>query len=240
MTTIQHTSAPRACRCFEPTHELELHDHALAACSALPGSHRGVFVVREMAGPIGIPDLTALVADPSMLRARLASEIQPVLNQLDSAIVAAAMVGKPRSPGALAKALGWSAETVMRRLPGLVRAGALTRVQADSYVRPTALRPIGRLYAIEAKVRDRGAGIQQVRAYSSWADGYVLIMGPLGRRPLQLLLEEVAADGGGLVVDGRWLRRPVMRPNDFARRLWAAEHFVAAVRDASYQPSVAP
>lgn len=232
LTAVQHTSAPRAGRRFEPTHELALHDDALAACSSLPGSHRGVFVVREMTGPIGIPDLTALVADRSLLQDRLALGVQPVLNQLDAAIVAKATVKVPRSSHALAKALGWPTETIVRRVPGLVRGGALIAVQPDQYVRPAALRPLGRLYAVEAKVKDRTAAIQQARTYSAWADSYVLIMGALAPRPLQLLLVEVEADRGGLVVDGQWLRRPVMRSLDPARRFWSAEHFVAAVMNA--------
>ena len=176
LTTVQSTSAPRAGRRFEPTHELALDGDALAACGSLPGSHRGVFVVREMTGPIGIPDLTALVGDLSLLRARLALGVKPVLNQLDAAIVASASVNMPRASGAMAKALGWSTETVIRRLPGLVRTGALLTVRPDRYVRPAALRPLGRLYAIEAKIRDRGAAIQQARSmglgltatYSLW------------------------------------------------------------------------
>lgn len=240
LTTVQHTSAPRAGRRFEPTHELALYEDALAACEDLPGSHRGVFVVREMAGPIGIPDLTALIADPSLLRARLELGVKPLLNQLDAAIVASARASVPRTPDAIARSLGWPAETIARRLPGIVRNGALIAVGANRYVRPAALRPLGRLYAVEAKVRDRVSAIQQARAYGAWADSYVLVMGKLGPRPLQTLLSEVEADQGGLMVDGRWLRRPAVRPHDSPRRFWSTEHFVAAVREEAYQPSVAP
>lgn len=136
MPTVQYTSAPKAGRRFEPTHELALYEDAVAACSSLPGAHRGVLVVKEMLGPIGIPDLTALVGDQSLLHARLALDVQPVLNQLDATIIAKATANAPRSARALAKALDWPIETVMRRLPGLVRAGALTLVRPDRYVRP--------------------------------------------------------------------------------------------------------
>jgi hypothetical protein len=98
LTTAQHTSAPSSGRRFEPTHELALHEAALAACASLPGSYRGVWVVREMTGPIGTPDLTALVADLSLLRSQLAIEVQPVLNELDAAIVATAKPSTCRSP----------------------------------------------------------------------------------------------------------------------------------------------
>lgn len=236
---VQDTSAPRAGRRYEPSHELVLHGDAVSACARLPGVHRGGYVVREMAGPVGIPDFTVLVGDLGLLDARLALGVPPVLNQLDAGIVAAASAAVARSPSALARTLGWGVETVRRRLPGLVRSGALLAARPDRYVRPAALGPIGRLYAVEAKVRDRQAAVQQARAYSSWTDSYVLVMGPLGRAPLQSLLNEVDVDRGGLVVDGRWLRRPVLRTLDPVRRLWSAEHFVAAVWS-SYQPSVDP
>jgi hypothetical protein len=239
MLEVQHTSAPRAGRRFEPLQELALHDVAMAVCGQLPGAHRGVIVVREMAGPIGVPDFTVLVGDRARLHARLSLDVPPVLNQLDASIVASASSGVARSAESLARALGWGVDTVERRLPGLLKSGALMTRRPGRYTRCPALVPIGRLYAVEAKVRDRQAAVQQARAYSSWTDGYVLVMGPLGQAPMQGLLDEVSADLGGLVVDGHWLRRPVMRSLDPGRRLWSAEHFVAAVRG-SYQPSVAP
>jgi len=197
-------------------------------------------VVREMAGPIGIPDLTALVGDRSVLEARLALDVPPLLNQLDAGIVAAASARVPRSSSVIAESLGWPMDTILRRLPGLLRRGALVSTRLDRFIRPAALIPTGRLYAIEAKVRDRGAAIHQARTYGVWADGYVLVMGALSPRSTQLLLQDVDADRGGLMVDGRWLRRPAMGSLGPGRRLWAAEHVVAATRGVSYQPSVRP
>jgi len=239
LMAVQDTRAPKAGRRFAPSHELALHGDAIAACEGLPGAHRGVFVVREMAGPVGVPDFTVLVGDLRPLHARLALAVPPVLNQLDAGIVAAASARAARSPLALARILGWGLDTVTRRLPGLVRSGALITVRPDRYVRPAALAPIGRLYAVEAKVRDRRAAVHQARSYGAWTDSYVLVMGPLSPAPLRSLLEDVDADRGGLVVDGRWLRRPAVSSLDPVRRLWSAEHFVAAVWN-DYQPSVAP
>jgi hypothetical protein len=239
-TTIQDTNAPRPGRRFEPTHERALHEDALAACAALASGNRGILVVREMAGPIGVPDMTALVADPVALQARLALDVEPLLNQVDAAIVASAKVNGPRSSRALARALSWPGETVARRIPRLLRAGALISVRPDRYVRPAALSSVGQLYAVEAKVRDRRAAIQQARTYSAWADSYVLVMGPLGAQTLRLLLDDVNADRAGLMVAGKWIRRPVMSPLTPARRFWSAEHFVAAIRTGIHHPSVAP
>lgn len=240
VTAIQNTSAPKAGRRFEPTHEVALHPDALAACSSLPGAHRGVRVVREMTGPIGIPDLTALVGDASKLQARLRLDVRPVLNRLDAAIVATTPVNAPRSAEWLARSLDWPIATIARRIPGLLQSGAIIQANRNRYVRPEQLQPLGRLFAIEAKVRDRGAAISQARAYGAWADGYVLIMGPLGKRPLQLLIEDVDADRGGLMVNGEWLRRPRIIQHNPMRRLWSSEHLVDAVRAPCYQPSVTP
>jgi hypothetical protein len=63
-------------------------------------------------------------------------------------------------------------------------------------------------------------------------------MGALGARSLPQLLGDVSDDQGGLMVAGEWLRRPVMRRLDEGRRLWASEHFVAAIQGPNYQPSV--
>ena len=53
--TVRKSSRPRAGRSFAPTHELALLDPAREACSALPGVHRGLLIVEELAGPIGVP-----------------------------------------------------------------------------------------------------------------------------------------------------------------------------------------
>lgn len=236
---IHDSSRPRAGRRFQPSHELALLGPAVEACGALPGAHRGLTVIREMAGPFGIPDFTALVGPPSLLAARIALDIPPLLHQLDAGVVAVTHPRQGRSVTALARLLGWPEETVQRRIGDLVRQGALHEARPGRFVRPPELGPLGRLYAVEAKVREWGRAVRQGRTYSVWADTYVLVMGPLAERALQPLLKQVANDRAGLVVQGRWLARPAIHPLPAAQRLWAAEHVVAALRS-GYQPSVAP
>jgi hypothetical protein len=238
LTAIQHTSAPRPGRRFEPTHEAALESDALAACGSLPGAHRGVIVVREMAGPIGIPDFTAMVGGSDALQARSRLDVPPILNETDAAIVAVASARIPKTVDGLAQALGWPVTTVARRVPGLLSRGALLRPKGDRYLRPEALQPAGRIYAIETKVRDRVAAVNQARAYLSWADSYVLVMGQLGRGPLDLITTAVRADNGGLVVAGTWIRRPRLSKRNSRHRVWAAEHFFAAMGGAHIHPSV--
>lgn len=52
-------------------------------------------VLQEMTGPIGIPDFTALIGDGIALRNRMATDIPPLLHQVDAAV---ASVAHPRVP----------------------------------------------------------------------------------------------------------------------------------------------
>ncbi len=237
---VWDSSRPRPGRRFEPTHELVLHDLAAELSINLRGAPRGLVRVRELAGPIGMPDLTALIGDPGPLEARLALEVPPLLNEIDAAITATTYSHSPRSAAAVARALGWPEETILRRIPGLVRCGALVRSGERTYKRPEALRPVGQVVAIEAKVKDWRGALAQARAYSVWADNYVIVMGALAPSTVAKLRDEVTQDSGGLVVDGAWVVRPRKREVARAKRVWASEHFVAGLIGTDHQPSAAP
>lgn len=197
-------------------------------------------MIQEMTGPIGIPDFTALVGPAEALEARLLLDTPPLTNRSDAEVAAACAVAAPRSSAVVARRLGWPEPVVRRRLAGLVEQGALRELAPDRYVRKAEITPLGRLYAVEAKLRDAGAALAQVRSYGAWADGCVLVLGQVGAVALERLVPKVLADGAGLVVDGEWRCRPRLVRHGAARRLWAAEHVVAAMADGSYQPSVAP
>ncbi len=115
---VWDSSRPRAGRRFEPTHELVLHDLAAELAAGLRGASRGLVLLRELAGPIGIPDLTALIGDPGPLEARLALNVPPLLNEIDAAIAGVAHAHAPRSAAVLARALGWPEETILPRADG--------------------------------------------------------------------------------------------------------------------------
>lgn len=236
MTVVWQTSFPRHGRRFEPIHEAELHDAALAACQSLPGASKGLVVIAEATGPMGIPDLTALIGPTQALDERLSLDVPPLLNRVDAGIVAVTHPNLPRSAEAIASALGWPESTIDRRLPGLFRIGALQSTSTGKLIRPAALQPLGRIYAVEAKVRDGRAALRQARGYATWADSYVLVMGKLSSAGRDQLLPEVQSDRGGLVVGGKWLRRPAVQRLSPAARLWAAEFLVAALRGRSTNP----
>jgi hypothetical protein len=87
---------------------------------------------------------------------------------------------------------------------------------------------VGRLYAIEAKVRDWRRAVRQARTYSVWSDSYVIVMPTLGPGSRAGLLSAVAQDNGGLMLDGRWIRRPQLLRRSPAQRFWGSEHVIAA------------
>jgi hypothetical protein len=225
---VRETKRPRAGRRFSPIAEAELEPDALRAIRGLPGAYRDVAVFRELTGPFGIPDFLAVVGSRATLQRRIELGVPPLINEIDAGIVSQASPKAARRTETLAKQLGWSVGSVERRLPGLLRSGALCEVSAASYVRPAALAPIGRLYAIETKVRDFSRALRQARTYAVWCDNYVIVMPRLSAASLASAQDLVAGDGGGLVVGGKWIKRVGRRRLAPSRRLWGSEHVVAA------------
>ena len=228
---------------FAPTHELALHERAIQVGTELRGSPAGLIMVQELAGPIGIPDVTALIGPQNLLEARLSLNVPPQINQIDAGIAAMLHPNRPRSVRSIAHALQWPEETVRRRVPYLLRSGALLPAGQETYVRPPELRPVGQIVAIEAKVKDWRKALAQARRYGTWADNYVIVMSQLAPRSLSLLQDEVRVDGGGLVIDDKWVTRPRKRKLAIEKRMWASEHFVAALvgnRPTSPQSSRSP
>jgi hypothetical protein len=223
-----HAGHPRAGRRFEPISERELSSDTLLAARGLPNAHRGLRILLETAGPFGVPDLVAVIGPTQALNRRLRLRVPPLLNEVDAGVVAAAAVKAPRTAVTLAARVGWPIETVNRRIPGLLKSGALRAIGTESFVRPAALQPVGRLYAIEAKVRDWRRALRQARTYSIWCDSYVIVMPALGPTSTPNVLGEVRSDGGGLMLDGRWLVRPKLRSKSPSQRLWGSEHAIAA------------
>lgn len=233
------TSTPRAGRRFEPIQERELHQDAMRAVAGLPGASRGLVVVPEFAGPLGIPDFTAYVGGVDRIRRRQDLGLAPVVNEFEAGILTAAHVRRPLSTQALARQLGWPVDSITDRLRGLIARGALIESAPGRYVRPEPLEPGGRLFAIEAKVNDWRSALRQVRTYRVWADSYVLIMGHLGTRAQSDLTAEVRRDRGGLMVAGRWIVRPRLGDTAARRRMQAWELFSAATQSGLSDPAFA-
>lgn len=213
---------------FLPTVERELDSVMRGLAAKLPGANRGVCVIAEMPGPAGLPDLLAVPVTPQ-LKTRVNYDCPPLLVWADVRLVAEASVRRPISLKILAKRLESTEPLIRRRLPRLVKMGALLEVSAGQYVRPNELHPVGRLYAIEAKVDDWSAGLGQALRYGSWADASATVLSRLPRDHSRAIAQAIDL-GVGLALGPRWLVRPRVRQLAAARRLWASEHVVAALR----------
>ncbi len=230
MTDITATKRPRPGRRFEPVAERDLESSALLAVQALPGARAGLMLIQEVAGPFGVADFVAVVGSNDRLRERVALGVPPLLNEIDAGIVAAASPKRGRNVASIAERLGWPLSTVERRLPALLKSGAVRELRPGRFVRPEPLVPIGRLYAVETKIRDWRRALKQARTYRLWCDNYVIVMPALSTSSLVEAHAAVDEDDGGLFVAERWLRRPRLRRSDPARRLWGSEYIVAAVQ----------
>jgi hypothetical protein len=186
----------------------------------------------ELHAPFGIPDFTVVVGDADARRARLRLMVPALLNEVDAGIVGVASSERYSSARQIAARTQWPVTTIERRIPGLLRAGALREVIAERYRRASALQPIGTVYAIELKVGDWRRALVQCRTYRTWADSYVLIMQRVSDSSLAELRYKVRRDGGGLIIGDDWLVQPRLAKLPRARRMWTSEHIVAACRRA--------
>ena len=226
----------RAGRRFEPVAERSLDQELRSLARRLPGAENGVRVIPEFGGPNGIADLIAVTRFEPGLKRRLASGIRLISSPIEATIVSAVPFSRTVTLQSLSKRLGISEKqlaVVVRRLEGsaiLVRSGG-------GYRRSNAVAPIGRMYALEAKVSDWRRAMTQAVRYATWSDavGVVLLSPP---RDTTGAVSRAKALNVGLSIGGRWFVRPKIRPSHPGRRLLASEFFVEAftrLADSDYQ-----
>jgi len=225
------SSVARAGRPFLPDAELELLPALSAAARRLPRSPDSVLlVVAECPLPLGIPDVLAVVADRTRLAARFTSDISPLLAQQDARVAAACGIRRPTSLASLSSVTGVSdrhTRTIVKRLE---RAGAITRF-GSGWLRDPVLVPVGRTYALEAKVSDWRRGLAQCLRYSTLADATALAIGVLPSRAREEALRAAADVNVGVFFNGRWIVRPRISRLAPDRRLWVNEHILSALGD---------
>lgn len=232
---VRAAARSRSGRRFQPIAELRLEKVARGFLPLLPLSSEDVLAFREFHAPNGVPDITVVAPDPRR-HERLALDVPPLLNPLDAAIAATLTPVVGKSVEEIAGRLGWREATVRRRLVGLRRSGAAIAAGADTYVRPSALTPMGRLYAVELKIDDWGRALRQCRNYRLWAESYLLVLERVPPQSLDRLRSEVKSDRGGLVVAGDLLVTPRVSRRSPEVRLWSSEHVVAELRAKSSPP----
>lgn len=220
-------------RRFEPTMERLLDDDLVTLSARLPRASDGLAIVREFPGGRGVADVVAVTGWQEPVRQRIALQLPFLLNETDCAVVTALSPNQTRTVPIIAKKLGMSEAQLIRRLRPLVTSGYV-ELTGSGFRRVRGLEPIGRAYALEAKVSDWRQGISQALRYSTWCDAAAVV---LLKAPLDL--SEVKARctmlGLGLATEGRWIVRPrIGRPHtglrlamseQFAKRIVESEAF---------------
>ncbi len=228
LTEIE-TSLTRAGRPFLPQAELALAPALRQAAMRLPGRLGSqTITVPECPLPAGVPDLLVLIAKVEDLALRSQASVAPLLAEQEALIAAACGVQRATSLARLAWLTGTSDAYVRRIVVSLERRGALQRTEAG-WVRAAALVPMGRTYALEAKVSDWRSGISQCLRYGTFADASGLAIGTLSARSRTAAIVAARENGIGLFHEDKWLVRPRISHHRLARRLWVSEHLAAAL-----------
>jgi len=143
-------------------------------------------------------------------------------------VLAALHPGQALSSATIGRRIGWSPAALEPVLNRLENAGAVVKTSGGAHRVNPALLPRGSVFALEAKVKDWQKAVLQGRAYRSWADNYVVLLGEVGPVAERRAAERVALDGAGLYSSSGWIVRPRARRPAPARRLWGFEHLFAA------------
>jgi DNA-binding Lrp family transcriptional regulator len=214
-------------RRFEPTEERLLDDDLVKLATRLPRAAEGLALVREFPGGRGVADAVAVTGWQEPMRRRIALDLPLLDNETDCSVVAALSPNQTRTVTRIGRRLGMSDEQVMRRLRSLVAAGYV-EPRGSGFRRVRDLEPIGRAYALEAKVSAWQQGVGQALRYSTWCDAaaVVLLRPP---RDLSDAKERSSKLGLGLAAGGRWVVRPRIGRPHAGLRLAMSEQFARLI-----------
>lgn len=180
--------------------------------------------------PVGLPDLLVASLDQEALLKRLAVGAPPILSEPATRLAANLSSTRPTTVDSLAASLGSTNRQSIRALRGLANLGAVHR-EGDRWFRAAGFEPVGRTYALEAKVDDWRSGLDQCLRYGAYADSTTLVLPRMSEKVRTSALSRFSALGVGLFVDGKWVVRPRLSRLKAARRLLASEYVLAALGD---------
>lgn len=233
--TLQHaveiqSNLSRPGKPFTPVAELDVLPALRSAARKLGHKPNALTLeLPESPLPVGVPDLTVLFADPYKLESRLRSDVPPILSEQEVRIVAACGPSRAQSIESLVRVTGVSERQTRRLIAGLVAKEALWAT-TRGWLRAAELEPLGRSYALEAKVSNWRSGVAQCLRYASYADAAGLALGDSSARVQAAAIEFAKRNHIGLFINDRWTVKPRMLKIPNSRRMWVSEHFVAAIR----------
>lgn len=210
---------------FQPIQEKELSGALESLASKLKLSARDLYTFPEFEGPVGIPDLVVLADRNGEVQDRLASEIPPITSLSAARVAAAVGINRPTTTQHISNDLHMSVKQVQRYITTLIASGVIYGTRTG-YRREASVRAIGRMYALEAKVSDWVAGVNQAVRYASWADATAVVMLRLPRDRTDATAY-AHKNGIGLALGDQWILRPRIGTNPLSThrgaRLFAAE-----------------
>jgi hypothetical protein len=214
-------------RRFEPTEERLLDDDLVTLATRLPRAAEGLALVHEFPGGRGVADLVAVTGWQDAARHRIALQLPFLDNETDCSVVAALSPNQTRTVVSIGRQLGMADDQVMRRLRSLTATGYV-EPKGSGFRRVPGLEPIGRAYALEAKVSNWQQGVGQALRYSTWCDAaaVVLLKPP---RDLSEAKERTSKLGLGLAAGGRWVVRPRIGRPHAGLRLAMSEQFARLI-----------
>lgn len=215
---------PRTGHHFEPTTERLLDKDLLTLSVRLPNTSDGVAFIREFVGSRGVADAVAVTGWYTAACARITLGLPPLLNETDCAIIAALSPNQTRTTATLAPKLGMSQNQLVRRIRSLTTAGYI-QVSGSGYRRVLGLEPIGRAYALEAKVNDWRQGISQALRYSTWCDAAAIVL-MKDPKDLDKVKTRCSVLNLGLAANGRWIKKPRIGGPNPGLRLAMSEQFI--------------
>lgn len=206
---------------FVPKQELELNPALAMLASKLPRSSRGLITISEFEGPVGIPDFIGVTSFTKSLGERKEAGVPPLTSLADATLLAFVSSARWSSAASLARRTRQDETALVKKLNRLERSGYL-KFQGRLVQRAEFLKPIGRIYAFEAKVDDWRQASAQAFRYSRWSDAasIVLLRPPRNMDAVQAQAIRLKI---GFAVEDRWIIRPVISPSDSGQRLLASE-----------------
>lgn len=217
----------RSGRRFEPTAERLLDEDLATLSMRLPSASAGLALLREFSGGRGVADAVAVTGWQEAVHDRVVLGLPFLLNETDCSIMAALTPNQTRTLSNVAKKIGMSEQQLARRLRAL-HSNGYVEPKGSGFRRAQGFDPIGRTYALEAKVGDWRQGVSQALRYSTWCDAaaVVLLKDP---RNLAEVKERCSMLGLGFAAEGRWVVRPRIGRPHAGLRLAASEQFVQRV-----------
>ena len=210
-------------RLFAPKAEARLHGVLRQRMVELQWRSNLLLISSEFRSPRGVPDLTGLGVDSSLVARRVESGLSYLQSMPDCAIAAAASLERAITPKTLARRTGLSESQVVERVRRLANSGHLLETDGR-YRRHPSLILSGHLLAMEAKVDDWRGAVAQTLRYSAWADRTAILMPHASSE----LLDATRPFGTGVATPERWVRRPRRHTSLAGLRLQAVERLVAA------------